>query len=114
MNWKAEIDELKRRQAFAQKMGGEEKVARHRNAGKLTVRERIDAFVDPGTFQELGSVAGVASYDDDGKLTDLVPANHVFGRGRISSRPVVIGADDFSVRGGANEGDVLISLRLGG
>jgi acetyl-CoA carboxylase carboxyltransferase component len=106
MSWKPEIDELKRRQAFAQKMGGEEKVARHRNAGKLTVRERIDAFLDPGSFHELGSVAGAASYDTDGGLTDLVPANHVLGRGRVSSRPVVIGADDFTVRGGANEGGV--------
>jgi acetyl-CoA carboxylase carboxyltransferase component len=113
MSWKPELDELKRRQAFAQKMGGEEKVARHRKAGKLTVRERIDAFLDPGSFQELGSVAGAASYDDDGKLTDLVAANHVLGRGRIASRPVVIGADDFTVRGGANEGGVYAKLIMG-
>ena len=94
MSWKPELVELKRRQEFAQKMGGEKKVARHRNAGKLTVRERIDAFLDPESFQELGSVAGAgaASYDADGKLTDLVPANHVLGRGRVLSRPVVIEA----------------------
>ena len=92
MSWKPELDELKRRQEFVHKMGGEEKVARHRNAGKLTVRERIDAFLDPESFRELGSVAGAASYDADGKLTDLVPANHVLGRGRVLSRPVVIEA----------------------
>jgi len=113
MSWKPEIDELKRRQKFAQNMGGEEKVARHRNAGKLTVRERIDALVDPDSFRELGSVAGSASYDADGNLSDLVPANHVMGRAKLDQRPVVIGADDFTVRGGANESGVYTKLIMG-
>ena len=43
MSWQKEIDELRRREALAKRMGGEEKVARHHNQGKLTVRERIDA-----------------------------------------------------------------------
>ena len=113
MSWKPEIDELKKRQQFAQNMGGDEKVARHKAAGKLTVRERIDAFVDAGSFRELGSVAGAASYDEAGNLTGLVPANHVFGRAQVNGRAVVIGADDFTVRGGANEGGVYAKLIMG-
>src|SRR5438445_7562998 len=81
-------------------MGGEEKVARHHDAGKLTVRERIDALVDPGTFHELGALTGRAEYDE-GQLTGFTPANFVMGRARIEGRPVVVGGDDFTVRGGA-------------
>ncbi len=48
MSWKAELEELKKRKALARKMGGAEKVKRHRDAGKLTVRERIDKLLDRG------------------------------------------------------------------
>ena len=43
----------------------------------------------------------VATYDDDGNLVDATPANFVMGRGRIDGRTVVVGGDDFTVRGGA-------------
>ena len=46
MSWEPELDELARRTELARRMGGEEKVARHRAQGKLTVRERIDALLD--------------------------------------------------------------------
>ena len=44
---------------------------------------------------------GAARYGDNGELEALQPANFVFGRGRIDGRPVVVGGDDFTVRGGA-------------
>ena len=44
MSWKPELEELERRKAFAREMGGEERVARAREAGRLTVRERVDAL----------------------------------------------------------------------
>ena len=50
-----------RRRALAHEMGGEEKVERHRSQGKLTVRERIDALLDPGTFREVGALTGRAT-----------------------------------------------------
>ena len=106
MSWQPEIDELKRRQALAKRMGGPEKVARHHNNGKLTVRERVDALVDDGSFREVGSIAGKATYDDDGTMTDFLPANLVTGRARIDGRPVVIAGDDFTVRGGANDAGI--------
>ena len=42
MNWKPELDDLARREAFAREMGGVDKVKRQRDQGRLTVRERID------------------------------------------------------------------------
>ena len=46
-------------------LGGAEAVRRQHDEGRLTVRERIDAVVDGGTFQEVGSLAGVGR-DEDG------------------------------------------------
>lgn len=99
--WQPELHELARRTDLAHRMGGEEKLARHRDLGKLSVRERIDALLDPGTFHEIGALTGRGTYDDDGNLVDFTPANFVMGRGRIDDRPVVVGGDDFTVRGGA-------------
>jgi acetyl-CoA carboxylase carboxyltransferase component len=98
MSWKPELEELKKRKALAKKMGGAEKVKRHRDAGKLTVRERIDKLLDPDSFREIGTIAGKGSYDESGELVDFMPANFVIGRGKIEGRPVVVGGDDFTVR----------------
>jgi acetyl-CoA carboxylase carboxyltransferase component len=100
VTWEAEIEELRRREELARRMGGPDKVERQHAAGKLTVRERIDALLDPGSFHEVGALAGKAAYDG-ADLSDFRPANFVMGRGRIDGRPVVVGGDDFTVRGGA-------------
>jgi acetyl/propionyl-CoA carboxylase alpha subunit/acetyl-CoA carboxylase carboxyltransferase component len=81
-------------------------VVRQRNRGKLTCRERIDMVLDPGSFREVGSLAGFISYDADGGIADFTPANHVGGTGRVQDRPVVICADDFTSRGGHSDGAV--------
>jgi acetyl-CoA carboxylase carboxyltransferase component len=99
MTWQPELDEIRRRQALARAMGGAEKIARHHAQGRLTVRERIEALLDPGTFDEVGSLAGAATYDDEGRLASFLPANFVSGTGRIDGRKVVVGGDDFTVRG---------------
>ncbi|MCW5729600.1 MAG: methylmalonyl-CoA carboxyltransferase [Alphaproteobacteria bacterium] len=101
MGWEEEVAELRRREALARRMGGPEKVKRQHDGGKLTVRERIGLLLDPGSFHEIGAIAGRATYGADGGLEDLAPANFVMGRGRIEGRPVVVGGDDFTVRGGA-------------
>ena len=106
MDWQPELDELRRREALARRMGGAEKVARQHAGGRLTVRERIDRLLDAGSFHEIGAIAGVAEYDDDGELTDLTPANFVFGRGRIDGRPVIVAGDDFTVRGGSADANI--------
>jgi len=106
MNWKPELDELMRREAFAREMGGADKVKRQHDGGRLTVRERIDRLVDPQSFHEVGAVAGSAEYDSAGDLKNLTPANCVFGRGRIDGRPVVVVGDDFTVRGGSADASI--------
>ena len=63
--WEPEVAELRRREALARQMGGPEKVARHKAAGKLTVRERIELLLDPGSFHEIGAIAGKATYEGD-------------------------------------------------
>ena len=106
MNWKPELDELRRREAFAHEMGGAEKVKRQHDGGRLTVRERIALMVDPGSFHEIGAISGSADYDSSGDLAKLTPANCVFGRGLIDGRPVVVVGDDFTVRGGSADASI--------
>ena len=101
MTWEPELEELRRREALAREMGGEERVARQHAAGKLTVRERVDRLFDPGTFHETGALAGSATYAGDGELESFLPANMLIGQGRIDARRAVVQADDFTVRGGA-------------
>ncbi len=110
--WSPELDELKARKALAAQMGGEDKVARHKGLGKLTVRERIDALVDPGSFHELGSIAGKARYDEEGGLVGFTPANLVMGRARLQGRTIAVAGDDFTVRGGANDAAIREKLVL--
>jgi len=105
MSWQEEIDELRRRTELARRMGGPERIARQHQAGRLTVRERIDRLSDPGSFHETGVLAGKAEYEGD-RLVAFTPSNFVAGQARIDGRPVVIGGDDFTIRGGASDGAV--------
>lgn len=81
-------------------------VVRQRSRGKLTCRERIALLLDDGSFREVGSAAGFASYDDDGHIADFTPANHVGGWGTIDGRTAIVCADDFTSRGGHADGAI--------
>jgi acetyl-CoA carboxylase carboxyltransferase component len=105
MSWNPEVEELRRRKELAAAMGGEEAIARQHEGGKLTVRERIGRLLDAGTFREIGSLAGKARYEN-GQLVEFRPSNFVFGTGLVAGRKVVLGGDDFTVRGGAQDGAV--------
>jgi len=106
MNWKSEMDELRRREEFAERLGGAERVKRQHDGGRYTIRERIDRLVDAGSFHEIGKIAGKASYDGKNDLEELTPSNFVFGRARLDGRPVVVGGDDFTVRGGSADATI--------
>lgn len=106
MSWEKAIEELRRRERLAEKMGGEEPVERQRGRGKLTVRERVAFLVDPGSFHEIGKIAGKATYGPDDELAGFTPSTSVTGRARIENRPVVVLADDFTVRGGASDASI--------
>ena len=98
MTWEPELEELRRRAAYAGAMGGEVRVADQHARGKLTVRERIDLLFDTGTFRERGKYAGTGAYDEDGRLVDFFPAGYVLGIGEIDGRRVVAGGGDFTAR----------------
>ena len=100
MTWEHEVRELERRHELANKMGGEEGIARQRKHGKLTVRERLDALADPGSFREFMGLVGSATYEDD-ELTDFTPKGSVDGFVELDGRRVVVTAGDFTVRGGS-------------
>ncbi len=105
-DWRPEIEELRRREELGRKMGGAEKIKRHHDGGKLTVRERVERLIDPGSLHEIGTVAGWAEYGEDGEMLSFTPSNFVLGRARIAGRRVVIAGDDFTVRGGANDAGI--------
>src|SRR5690606_37992824 len=104
MSWKAEAEEIQRRRKLAEACGGAEAVARHHAAGKLTVRERIAGILDPGSFQEVGKLAGRGRYDAEGSLVAFEPAPYVMGIGEIDGRPVAIGGEDYTIRAGTGFG----------
>jgi len=101
MSWEKDIEELRRRQELARRMGGPDKVKRQHDAGRLTLRERFDALLDPGSLHELGELGGAGTYDEAGNLIDFRPANTLYGRATLDGRPIVVVGDDFTVRGGA-------------
>ncbi len=101
--WGPEVAEIARRRELALGMGGPQKIERQRSSGRLTVRERLDRLADQGSFAEIGALTGFASYADDGRLSAILPANFVAGTARINGRQVLLGADDFSVRGGSGD-----------
>ncbi len=106
MTWEPELEEIRRRRELTQEMGGAERVARHVAEGRTPVRQRIKQLLDAGSFREVGSLASKVEYDEDGRIKEFTPSNFITGRGMIEGRPVIIGCDDFTVRGGAADGAV--------
>src|SRR5262249_21323733 len=95
-DYTSRVGDLKVRRKKNLAMGGEEKVAKQREKGKLTVRERLDLLFDPGTFVELGLLA----QNRDG--SDTAPADGVVtGHGDVDGRQVWVIAYDFTVMAGS-------------
>src|SRR4051794_14357895 len=93
------VDELRGRQAAVAEhgAGGDERsIARHRERGKLPIRERIDRLLDPGwAFLELSPLAADGIYDGEAPAAGIVT-----GIGRIESTLCVIIGNDATVKGG--------------
>ncbi len=108
--WEKVLEEVTLLQQFAKQRlapGSDDPgVVRQRSRGKLTCHERIELLLDAGSFREVGSVAGFASYDEDGTIMGFTPANSVGGWGKIDRRSVVVCADDFTSRGGHADGAI--------
>ena len=101
MSWKDEVEEIEARRRRAQELGGDDAVEKHHALGRLTVRERLDGLLDADSFREFGETAGHAEVDEHGRTVSFGPANLVVGIGGVDGRPVVVGGDDFTMRGGA-------------
>ena len=105
MVWQPEIDEIEKRVELAKKMGGQEGIDVQHGRGKLTIRERLDLFCDQSSFQEIGRLAGAATYDGE-ELSDFRPSNTVIGLCELNGRKVVVNGGDFTVRGGSADAAV--------
>ncbi len=104
MPWEAAIEEMRRRKEAVRQMGGKERVARHHDQGKLTIRERIDRLVDKDTFFEVGSLMGRGIYDENGDIIAFLPGAFVEGLAEIDGRQVTVGGEDFTISGGSPAG----------
>lgn len=102
--WEREADEILQRYRWAEAMGGEEAVRQRHEKGFLTVRERIAGIVDRGSFQEIGKLTGKGHYDEQGRVVKVTPAPYVMGIAEIDGRPVAIGGEDTTIRGGTSWG----------
>ncbi|MDE2906901.1 MAG: methylmalonyl-CoA carboxyltransferase [Acidobacteriota bacterium] len=95
------LDTLADYERRAEAGGGEARQRRQHDAGKLTARERIDLFFDPGTFREVDKLV-THRCRDFGMETQLVPGDGVVaGHGEVEGRLVYAFAQDFTVFGGS-------------
>lgn len=90
--WESLLDSLATRHAAGRAMGGPEKLAKYRANGRVDARERVGRLLDPGTFVEIGTLAGDGSAPADAFIA---------GSGTVDGRPLMVGAEDFSVAGGS-------------
>ncbi len=90
-DWEETLDDLDRRRQHAWAMGGPERLAKHRDKGKLDARARIGRLLDPDTFHELGTLVGGEAAAD----------GIVVGSGSVNGTPVMVGAEDFTTLAGS-------------
>jgi 3-methylcrotonyl-CoA carboxylase beta subunit len=95
------VAELRERLAVVRQGGSENARRKHSDRGKLLVRDRIDALLDPGSpFLELSALAAYGMYGVEGEDFAVPSASIVTGIGRVSGRECVIVANDATVKGG--------------
>ena len=94
-------DILAERNLKAEQGGGEKRIRRQHEAGKLTARERIDALVDPGSFIELDKFKVHRCNDLEMDKNRILGDGVVTGYAQIDGRKVFLYAQDFTVFGGS-------------
>ncbi len=98
---KTRVQELLDKREATRAGGGEKRMAKQRAAGKLTARERIDALIDDGTFQEIGLFRRNRTVSFGMDRADLPADGVVTGTGAVFGRPVHVASQDFTVAGGS-------------
>jgi propionyl-CoA carboxylase beta chain len=101
MTTEARLDELERRKQESELGGGQARIDRQHNEGKLTARERIALLLDPGSFQELDQLVIHRSGDFGMEKQRISGDGVVTGYGTVSGRLVYAFAQDFTVFGGS-------------
>lgn len=101
MSWEKEVNELSQRRFLARQQGGKTGIAKQHAKGRLTIRERIEALLDDGSFREHGRATASPVYDDNDEIIEYVPANYVVGFGKVGGRRLVVGGEDFTLKGGS-------------
>jgi acetyl-CoA/propionyl-CoA carboxylase carboxyl transferase subunit len=95
------IEELSEMRERAQNGGGQERIEKQHDRGKLTARERIDYFLDDGTFSEFDQFRTHRSHNFDMEERSYLGDGVVTGYGEVDGRTVFVFAHDFTVFGGS-------------
>ncbi|WP_435128882.1 acyl-CoA carboxylase subunit beta [Halobaculum sp. D14] len=95
------IDELREKRAEAEKGGGEDRIERQHEKGKMTARERIDYFLDDGTFHEFDQFRTHDTHSFGMEEQQLYGDGVVTGYGEVNGRKTFVFAHDFTVFGGS-------------
>jgi propionyl-CoA carboxylase beta chain len=95
---------LDRMNAEAEKGGGDDRIAKQHRAGKLTARERIETFLDPGSFVELDKFKTHRCSDFGMEGHRVLGDGVVTGHGLVEGRQVFLFSQDFTVFGGSLSG----------
>ena len=104
MAMEEQLKELAERNKNAEVAGGEARIAKHHEAGKLTARERIHLLLDPGTFIELDKYK-LHRCNDFGMPEQKIAGDGVVtGYGKVNGRLTFVFSQDFTVFGGSLSG----------
>jgi len=95
------IEQLAQKKHKIEEMGGETRIAKLHDKGKLTARERIDLLFDADTFQEVDMMVKHRSINFNMSTTEIPSDGVVTGHGLVDGRPVFAYAQDFTSRGGS-------------
>ncbi len=95
------IQELKEKEAKIKAMGGPKAIDKQHASGKLTARERLDLFFDPGTFRETDLFVTHRCVNFGMEKIDIPADGVITGYGRVNGRPVFAFSQDFTSRAGS-------------
>ncbi len=97
----ARLADLEKRNEAAMAGGGAARLAKHKQGGRLTARERVDVLLDPGSFVEMDRFVSHRC-TNFGMDKNVVPGDGVItGYGRINGKLVYLSSQDFTVIGGS-------------
>ncbi|MGD8541376.1 MAG: carboxyl transferase domain-containing protein [Desulfobacteraceae bacterium] len=95
------LKDLKEREQKVLQMGGEKAVAKHKESGKLSARERLDLLFDPGTFREIDMFVEHRCVNFGMEKVEVPSDGVVTGHGMVDGRPVFAFSQDFTSRAGS-------------